>query len=335
MGINTDIEIFCITEEKRFDITDIVENGLSWKKTLSEFAFILDFSIGYRKVKDLPLIPVKEGSVMEVFIDKRLTFSGIVLSENYGEDTEPVSYRAVDFTYYFNQNKEIFQFKKEKADACIAKILEAMKAPIGIIENNNTQIDRVYYNRTLGEIIKEIIKLTLEEKGEIWHFFYKDGKFHFLKSPKSKFLDGEVEPMVLACEYEGNKYNIFDMKIKPQNQNSIEGMRNSVKAITVDGENVSVISEKKDESLISKYGIFQEVLKLSKDDSSKAEESAKNLLKEKGRVFKKRSFRTLGEINADPGAVIMDSIGKVYEIKSVNFTWDDRLFMDLEVEVVG
>jgi hypothetical protein len=329
-----DIKIYCITDTKRYDITDIVENGISWSRSKSEFAFTLDFSIAYRQVEGLPVVPVEVGSVIEVILSDNVAFSGLVLTEKYGIDTEPVSYKAVDFCYYFNQNKEIFHFNKKEASLCIKELFETMSAPVGDLESSGVEIDRLYYNQSLGEIIKEIIELIQESTGNIWQFYYKSGKFHFTKAPKSKYQDGEISPMILTCEYEDETYNIFDMKIGPSFQNSIEGMVNSVKAITVDGESIGSISEKQDETLIEKYGLFQSIIKLSKEETSEADKSVSNLLEDKGKVFKNTSFKTLGEVNAIPWAVIEDSSGIVYEIISSTFTWDNRLMMDLEVEVI-
>ena len=74
------MKIFCLTNNKRYEITSIVKDGFSWSKSIDEFSQKLEFEVIDKKVPGYPINPVEEGSVIQIYKDDLLEFDGIVLS---------------------------------------------------------------------------------------------------------------------------------------------------------------------------------------------------------------------------------------------------------------
>ena len=90
----------------------------------------------------------------------------------------------------------------------------------------------------------------------------------------------------------------------PSRKRSIEEMRNSIKIISGDENSTSVVAEKKDDELIRKYGLLQEVQTPEKKDIAQARNIAANLLVDLGKVFEQNSVEMPGDDSVRAGRLI-------------------------------
>lgn len=270
------IKIFCIEDNKRYEITSMVKGSISWGKTIDEFAQKLSFEIYAYKLEGMPVNPVKLGSIIEIQSEK-VEFSGIVISND--ESKGSISYSAVDFTFYFTQNEEIYQFQKVKASSCIESIILSMDAPIGIIDKIDVEIDKIYFNSSAGGVIKDIIKIIEAKKGIKFHFYFRGGKFHFRREMDSI--------STFEVDFFNKKYNATYLSKDVSVSRSIENLKNSIKVVIKNNETEYKSIESKDQKNIDKYGLLQKVEVIEADNPNDSKSIADNLLKKRNLVEKK------------------------------------------------
>lgn len=270
------IKVFCIEDNKRYEITSMVKDTISWGKTIDEFAQKLSFELYAYKLEGMPINPVKLGSIIEIQSEK-IEFSGIVISND--ESKGSISYSAVDFTFYFTQNEEIYQFQKVKASSCIESIILSMDAPIGIIDRVDVEIDKIYFNSSAGGVIKDIIKIIGAKKGIKFRFYFRSGKFHFRRETDSI--------STFEVDFFKKKYNVADLSKDVSVSRSIENLKNSIKVVIKNNETEYKSTESKDKKSIDKYGLLQKVEVIEANNPNDSKSIADNLLKKRNLVEEK------------------------------------------------
>lgn len=317
-----EVRIYCVTDNKRYEITELVSDGISLSKSIGEAAWKMDFSIVWHRIEGLPMNPVKPGSVIECYLDNGLYFAGMVVPESRGADKEAASYTAMDFTFYFRQNAEIFQFNKKDFE-CVKEILRAFDAPSGEVQGEGVVIDKFYYNESSGRVISDIAENILKATGKVYRFSYEAGKFHFKKSDRDLYYEGKVTPIRL------------NNKMKPESHSTdLSEIRNSIKLIVKNGEQITVAATAKNIASIEKYGIFQHIEEIDEKDKDNAEKMAINLVKKMSRLREGNTYNFLGDPQVRDGSIV-EIDGNVYEVTRVNFTYSKNIFlMSLEVEDV-
>ena len=71
------IEVLLVnTEDKILDITDLVKRGMTLSKSLSEFAWELEFDIVKNSVK------IDIGNLVILKLDNKEIFSGVIIKDN-------------------------------------------------------------------------------------------------------------------------------------------------------------------------------------------------------------------------------------------------------------
>lgn len=270
------IKIFCIEDNKRYEITSMVKDSISWGKTIDEFAQKMSFEMYAYKLEGMPINPVKLGSIIEIKSEK-IEFSGIVISND--ESKGSINYSAVDFAFYFTQNEEIYQFQKVKANSCIESIILSMDAPIGIIDKADMEIDKIYFNSSAGGVIKDIIKIIEAKKGIKFHFYFRDGKFNFRRETDSI--------STFEVDFFNKKYNAIDLSKNVSVSKSIENLKNSIKVVIKNNETEYKSIESKDKKSIDKYGLLQKVEVIEADNPNDSKSIADNLLKKRNLVEEK------------------------------------------------
>lgn len=305
--------IYCITENTRYNITSIVEKGFSWNKSIDEFAQKLSFTVIDITKPGMPINPVKEGSIVEIIIDGVVEFSGIVLKTALTVDKMACS--AVDFMFYINQNKEIYQFKGGKASNCVRSILEGMQAPIGEIEASEVTIDKIFFTKSAGAVIKEIISIIEGETSEKYLFYYRDGRFHFkqrsevIKTFEIDYYNKQINPVFL-----GEGLTI---------ERSIESLKNSIKVVVKNNETDYTFKEAKDQASIEKFGLLQDVETIEAEKADLAETMAKNMLNSKNVISERVGVSipyVSGLYDGDNIIIKNSKIDGIYRIYSFNKT---------------
>lgn len=329
------IKVICVKNvtNKTIDITNIIKNDMKLKKSINEFAWVLDFSI--TKNKDFFNIDI--GDVMVVKHQTQEIFSGIVLSGN----TTTLSFKAIDYTFYFAQNKEIYQFENVESSIVVQKIIESLGGKIGEIEATNTMVDTFYFNKTLGDIIKEIINNIKGLENQDFRFFYKNGTFNFKRSEKNKYLRKEYTPKdYLKSILNDYTFNALTYIEEPLKNRSMEKLRNSIKVYKNKGNEYTQLGEAKDSDSIKKYGIIQDIISVKENEINTAKARAGNILKDKNKITEKISVKipVLSEF-LYPGELLKlkytdYDIDGVYEVESISYTIDIKKFFKANIELL-
>ncbi|MGL6113499.1 MAG: XkdQ/YqbQ family protein [Cetobacterium sp.] len=239
---------------------------------------------------------IKNGDIVKFENEKNL-FTGVIIDITTNRFSKDI--KCLDFYFYLNNNKVIKQFNELNASACIENLLQSIGAKIGTIESIATSIDKIYKNRTVAEIIDDILKIVNEETGKKYILEIEETTFNLVAHKKIK----------VAVEN-----NIFGMPILNE---SMVNMKNAILVVSNDQEEESIYAEVKDEEAIKKYGMLQEIVEVDpdKDDISKVRNIASTKLKELNKVTQKVTLPVLGNDELRAGRTLEIEI-KEFNIKN-------------------
>ncbi|MCJ8343235.1 MAG: hypothetical protein MJH09_10390 [Cetobacterium sp.] len=264
------MKIFCLTNNKRYEITSIVKDNFSWSKSIDEFSQKLEFEIINKKVSGYPINPIEIGSIIQVYNDDFLEFDGIVLA-NVND-----SYNVVDFAFYFSKNEEIYQFNEVAANICIEEIIKSLEGPVGEIDISNVLIDKIYFEESAGSVITKIIEEIKVKSGEEFCFYYRKGQFHFKKYP--------IKIKNFEFNYYKKNYNLNSFFKSISRSSSIENMYNSVKIVIKNNKEDYYTETYSDGRNIKKYGIMQKIITVESEKSEDSKPIGENFLKANSKV---------------------------------------------------
>ena len=319
------ITTYCIKNNSNqiVDISNIVKEGMKLKKSITEFAWTLDFNI----TKNPNFYKVEIGDIIVIKLDGREIFSGIVITG----DITNLSFKAVDYAWYFSKNEEIYQFEDVEASIVVRKLIETFGAKTGNIEASNTMVDNFYFGKTIGEIIKEIIKNINNLENQEFRFFYKETKFHFERSKKNKYKRGLYTPLSsLSSILNGYESNALNYIKEPKKTMNIEKMRNSIKVYKTSGKEYIQVSTAKDKGNIEKYGLMQKLVSYKDNDLNGGTITATNLLNQENKVSEKISLEIpiLSEFIREGELLKLDyekyGINGVFEIISITYSFGNH-----------
>ncbi|NLW92366.1 MAG: hypothetical protein GXY34_12305 [Syntrophomonadaceae bacterium] len=284
-------QLYCVTKNKQYNITPIV-GSLAWKSSIDTLGVQLDFEVAFNDDRYFPVSPVDIGS-MVILRNQYEIFRGIVVTEDRN-GRQPRTYTAFDPAFYLNKSKAIYQFRQMPADQAINKILADFSVPVGNIAAMTVPITKIYSGDTVSDIIKDIISQVTTKTGVKYRMEMQVNKLYIelqqnmVITPTFRLASNLASAPVTAAIS------------NPTRKRSIEEMKNSIK-ITSDDK---VIAEVKDDSLISKYGLLQEVQTADENEKSQARNTAANLLKDLGRIFEENSIEVPGSDDARAGRLI-------------------------------
>lgn len=271
------------------DITVTVGN-LAWQNTIAELATTMTFSIAKVDMPHTSVYLPTEGSIISMVTNVEV-FRGIVLTIDDGSDLSN-NYTVCDFGFYLNKSKETYQFNQISVNRLLSQVCSDFGIGIDSICDISYTVTKIFLDKTVSEIIKEVLTETGLHTGYSYNFdvtplglrVYRLGDFkaypEFRVSPNT--------PRTYSVPYRGNV----------SHSTSIEDMKNSVKIVTGDEKGFSVKATARDEQLISEYGLLQEVEKIDDDKTSGASEMASQRLKELSTNKETFSFEIIEEMDS-------------------------------------
>lgn len=305
------LEVLLVDSNKKIiNITNLIKREINLSKNINEFAWEIEFEI----VKDS--ISIEIGDLIIIKLYKEEIFSGVIIKDK--------PFKALDYAFYLNQNKETFQFDDVKVEVCVRELIKVLGGKIGVIEATNTNIDKFYFAVSIGSIIKEIIDNIKSLEGKEYEFFYEKGFFNFKARDKEKVLSGNLKPIsYIRGKNLDKNFNALDYIKYPTYSKSMEKMKNSVKVYTQKGNNYIQLGESKDKKSIERYGLLQEVISVKESEAQINKNKAENILKKSNRLSEKLSIEIpfIDEI-IKPGKVLeLDyeelKINGLFEVSSV------------------
>ncbi|MEH7389658.1 XkdQ/YqbQ family protein [Bacillus sp. JJ1474] len=317
-------ELWRINVSQAIDITPIV-GSISWSDDVDTLGQQLTFNTAYNDTRYFPQVSIEPGDTI-LLKNKNEIFRGTMVTEQRNGQFERV-FTCFDPAFYLNKSKEIFQCNKVRADVAIKQLCNMFNVPIGNVVSIPAVIKKIF-NGEISAIIKEILEIAENTLGIKYRFEMRSGKL-FIEKQTALIVKGTF---TLA----GIEYDLNESISNPSRKRSIEEMKNSIKIINND----KVVTTVRDEGLISKYGLLQEVHSVNDDEKSKAKNIANNILKELGKVLEENSLDMLGNDEVRAGRLIEINEPKTGMsgrclIKSVNHTLDKGIHrMSLQLRVI-
>lgn len=305
---------------KEIDITNFIGN-INLADSLESLGRSLNFDMA-RNYKDSNFTITEKVAVGDAVIfsgeDTELFFGVIVdISLTKYEKT----CKCLDLAFYLNKNKVIKQFKGIAANTAIKNLCKGIGVSTGTISTMATSITKIYKNKTVAEIILDILQQVSNETGKKYRMEVNDRK-----------LDIKEEGYIKVSA-------LYDLQGSISRTDNILDMKNVILVTSNNQDEVNISAEKKDETNITKYGMLQEIIQVDPKDISKVRNIASKKLEELNKIFTKASIEVLGTDELISGRYI-EVINEEFElngeylIKSCSHTYQKVHKTTLELEVV-
>lgn len=288
-------ELWCINESSMINITPLI-GSISWRSNMNELGEQLSFDIAFNDDRYFPKNPVDLGSLISLKNGVEVNRTIVITEERNGRGA--MAYNCFDYGFYLNKSTDVFQFNNLAANVAIEKIVNKAGIPIGHINCPGVPIDKIYRDKVHSEIIKDILEIILQETGEKYvmevmlNRFYVEKLSEKIISPTFR-LASNIAPV-----------EVIEAISSPNRKRSIEEMKNSVKVVLSDEDSISIAAQVKNQNLINKYGLLQQIVSVDKDNIAQAKVIAENMLRELGKIFEENSITVPGHDEIRAGRVI-------------------------------
>ena len=328
-----DYTVFLIKGKDVFDIIKLVGN-LSWRDNIDTLGMELTFDLANNNEKYFPKIEIdmKEHILLKNTNGKEI-FRGKIVDE--GENGRfNRSYIAYDYAFYLNKSKIIKQFNKIKASEAIKQLCNTFNVPIGNIVEIKTLINKIYKDKTVAEIIKDILDQATNELKIKYRLEMRDSKLYI-----EKYEDLLINPKLqLFAQPDIRLTDVIGSNIS--RNRSIEELKNSILITSGNEESSRIIATAKDEQSIKDFGLLQEIESVEDKDIAQARNIANNKLKELNKTQEDISIELLGHDDVRAGRILnldesITGIKGKYLIKDCTHTYKNHIhLMQLQLGVV-
>ena len=256
----------------------------------------LDFSIPKDKVYINFFIDC--GDKILLTKDNKTVFQGIITDKSINGIFQE-SFTAFDFAFYLNKSKIIKQFNNINGSGAIASVCSEQGITIGEIPTLPTNINHIYFDNTIAEIIDDILSQCSNETGKI---YYKEvlGDKLYIFERGTKLINPTYKMAVNVASI-----NVLDEIGQNFSKGySIADLKNKVTIITQNEKEARVIATKEDNKNIEKYGLLHHIESIDEKDINQATNIASNTLNELNKVKETLSLELLGDITIKAGRVL-------------------------------
>ncbi|MCT4593587.1 MAG: hypothetical protein N4A57_04855 [Anaeromicrobium sp.] len=305
-------KILNILNNVQTDITPLI-GDFSWSSNIDQISRKMDFQVAFNDDRYFPQNPIDIGSQIILSSNDEI-FRGIVVSEER-KGRGSISYTAFDYGFYLNKSNATYQFNNISGKAAIETILKDFNIQIGSIENITTVVNKIYRNKVVAEIIKDILDMAKKETSVKYFMEFHEGKI-FIKKEENFIIKGQFQ---LASNIGPN--DISSSIGNPVRKRTIEDMKNAVLIV----ENDKIIYTLTNNELMNKYGKLQTIEEVSKKDKVQAKNIAQKVLKDLGKIFEENSLEILGDDRVRAGRLIeidepVTGMKGTYKMKNVTHT---------------
>lgn len=325
--------IFLIKKTSQLNITSLCAN-ISWKDTLDtlgmEFTFDIARSTKDRYLKQYDVVEIGDKVVLKN--NEVELFRGIIV--DLSTELSKKSVTAFDYAFYLNQSKLIIQFNKIKGDAAINQLCNKFGVAVGNITGISSIINKIYNDKTVAEIIKDILEQATKESGTKFRLEMREGKLHIEK----------YEDLIIEATFKPakniQKFNVFNAIGNISKSESIQEMRNSIQISSGDEKSSRIIATADDAESISAYGLLQEIESIEDKDIAQARNIANNKLKDLNKIMENISLDLLGDDKVRSGRIVkinneQFNLNGNYLVKECTQTYNNSIRkMNITVEKV-
>lgn len=316
----SDFNIKLLKSDSVYDLTKI-SSGLSWKSSIDTLGVQLDVTLATSNDRFFPSVRVALGDKIILTKGGYEIFRGIITDESIADNLSR-TYVAFDFAFYLNKSKTIIQFNDMRADKAIRKLCSNVSIPIDNVPNIPTKFSGIYKDKSISEILFEILK---EGEDEL-------ANRYFIEMVGEKLSIGLVSKTPIE----------FDISLMGtvSISRSISELKNSIISRSKNLSGREVIHKERDPSSIIKFGLLEDIENIDNKDISKIRNITKNNLKKKNKQTETLSVSLLGDETIKSGMTIFieDSRKHIkgnYLIKECTHNVDGGVYeMSLSVEAV-
>jgi hypothetical protein len=324
--------VFLIREGAGFDISGLC-GDLSWRDSIDTLGMELQFTTANSDARYFPKLVVQLGDLIVLSNNGVEVFRGIVTDESI-DGRFSRSFTAFDFAFYLNKSKTIIQFNKMRADEAIKKLCNQFNIAIGTICPISTLISAIYKDKTIAEIIEDILEQVTKELGIKFRKEMRIGKFYI-----EKYTDLIVKGLFKPA----SNIQAFDVTKaigSVSRSRSIADMKNSILIVSSEEKSTRVAAKAEDSSSIKKYGLLQEIESVDSKDIAQARNIAKNKLAELNKIAEDTTIELLGSDLVRAGRILeiiepITGLNGKYLVKECTHTYKNRIHkMSLTIEGV-
>lgn len=265
------------------------------------------------------------GDKIDVIGDTRTLFSGIITEISLDGE-----YTALDYGFYLSNNDVIIQFNKTSCSTAVRQLCSKAGVPLGRLPGLPGTIDGLYIEKTVLEILQEIIETTTAAAGKNYFMRVRDGALNIYEYPQTvTFAKHRFEA--------GNEIDVTYALGSIDGSDSVTDMRNNIVVVSEDNGTAKVLATAQNAAAVAKFGQLTKTIKRSSDEENPAAKAA-NTLKELGNIKTTRSVGDmLGSEAVTAGVLLLFSSDRygltgVYLVKSVTHTFGAAHRMSLDLE---
>lgn len=305
-------QLWSNTPKGLINVTSLIGN-VTWGSSIEELGQHLEFDVAFSDTKLFPKNPLDLGQVLFLRNGNDEIIRGLLVDETKN-GRQPIHYTCLDGAFRLNNSKAVYQFNIA-TDRALRKIFTDINLSIGNIVSIPTRIKKIYVNKSLAEIIKDILEQAQLDQGVKYRMEMRAGKV---------FIERQTNLLIKATFKLASNLSLNDGQFSisnPSRNRSIMDMKNSVQIVQ---EN-KVIQTTKNQKLIDDYGLLQDVVEVQEKDIAQARNIAKNILKDFGRIIETNSLEMIGDYRVRAGRTLeinepVTGMKGIYLIKSVEHT---------------
>ena len=240
------MKTYLINKTSRTDITNLV-TSITISGEYRSPSRSMDFGIIKSQYdKNTFVIPVNLGDRIEVTLNDKSIFYGLIFSRKKDTDGNEISYTCKDYGVYLLKNKYSYNFENMTPEDITAKVCRDFGIGIQSTFKTNKPISRVFLGTTLYDIIISSYNLATDEK--------------------------------IMCIFDGMKLNVnkkgsilaptLESGVNLLTANVSESINDMVNRVNVFNKEDNLIKTFEDNSDVLKFGLMSDYLKLSEGESS-------------------------------------------------------------------
>ncbi len=230
--------------------------------------------------------------------DSKTVFQGIITDKNISGIFEE-SFTAFDFAFYLNKSKIIKQFNNINGSGAISSVCSEQGIVLGEVPNLSTNINHIYFENTIAEIIDDILEQCNKETGKIYYKEVLEDKLYIFEKG-TKVINPTYKMAVNVATINA----LDEIGLNFSKGYSIADLKNKVTIITQNEKEAQVIATKEDNKNIEKYGLLHHIESVDEKDINQATNIADNKLKELNIIKETLSLELLGDITIKAGRVL-------------------------------
>jgi len=268
-----------------FNITPLVKS-IRWAGDIRQAARKMEIDMVYSRDENQPKYIPPLASLLILQNDGREIIRTLPF-EN-GRDTGN-NLKITSYTHakYLLNSKSTKKYQNVTADAIIRQLCGEFGISVGDIPATGVTLSKlILRNKNIWDMCITALTETSKRNGKKYQIRFKEGKLNVIEKGKQtvRWVIKRGSNLISANYSE-----------------SIEDMRNR---IVIVGDNDKIIADVKNEDLIKRYGLLQELKQESNISKGEAQTIAANMLKELGKVFQEASVECIGIDDVEAGDAI-------------------------------